>query len=264
MLQLLRPLLVCPTRARVNLFPVIRARACAAPGRPALHQTLHSTSVTMSSSAPHPVESTSHAANPVEANGPSQPTAAAQPKQPKKDKKSKGISEGMASLELNPPPEYIASRIAMFDRLKREQDERIAGEPQSSRLAQGQQSGISAHLPPDFNFVPASHASRTHHCHVARRCHKGRHELGNDPAEHRHRHQQRSRRQDCHRKGRSTAKLRPWTGQLTSRPPRHRLTDNCGTSNGRLKSRRRSSCSILNTLRVSPLPVPKLPLVPKS
>ncbi|KAM0788271.1 threonyl-tRNA synthetase [Microbotryomycetes sp. NB124-2] len=90
----------------------------------------------MSSSAPQPVQSTSQPSNPAAnvsgvATG-TAPAAQQAPKAAKKDKKAKDLAGGMASLELNPPPEYLASRIAMFDRLKKEQDERLAAMPRES------------------------------------------------------------------------------------------------------------------------------------
>lgn len=54
------------------------------------------------------------------------------PKGEKKAKKggdgAEGITAGVNALELNPKPEYFDSRIEIFDRLKKIQDERIAGQ----------------------------------------------------------------------------------------------------------------------------------------
>ena len=99
-------------------------------------------------SAPHPVESTSQPANPAAevsaaatgapaaAAGASAAPAAGQQKKEKKAKKGGDLAAGMAALELDPKPEYLASRIELFDQLKKEQDEHIAGESRShSRVA---------------------------------------------------------------------------------------------------------------------------------
>ena len=52
------------------------------------------------------------------------------PRGEKKEKKVKGdLIAGMASLELSPQPEYIDSRIIMFEKLFAEQTARIAAEP---------------------------------------------------------------------------------------------------------------------------------------
>ncbi|KAM0755040.1 tars protein [Meredithblackwellia eburnea MCA 4105] len=50
-------------------------------------------------------------------------------KKEKKPKKGGDIVAGMAQLELDPKPEYLQSRIDLFDRLKKESDERIAKLP---------------------------------------------------------------------------------------------------------------------------------------
>ncbi|CAE6372385.1 unnamed protein product [Rhizoctonia solani] len=64
----------------------------------------------------HPVHSTSRAAPP--APGPNI----------KKEKKSKATdSEPKASLELNPPPDFFDHRIQIYDKLKKEYDEFVAG-----------------------------------------------------------------------------------------------------------------------------------------
>ncbi|KWU41505.1 tars protein [Rhodotorula sp. JG-1b] len=93
------------------------------------------------SSAPHPVHSTSHAADPAAAIPESGAPTAAPPaaaagganaqKQPKEKKPKKGgdLAQGMASLELNPAPEYLASRVELFERLKKEADEKLASMP---------------------------------------------------------------------------------------------------------------------------------------
>jgi hypothetical protein len=93
-------------------------------------------------SAPHPVHSTSVPDNPAAAihdtpsaapeDGPA-PAAGAAPKaakapKEKKAKKGDGLAAGMAALELDPKPEYLAHRIELFDKLKKEQDAKIAGQ----------------------------------------------------------------------------------------------------------------------------------------
>ncbi|BGP14692.1 hypothetical protein JCM10213_006228 [Rhodosporidiobolus nylandii] len=90
-------------------------------------------------SAPHPVHSTAQPADPaaaVPASG--APTTAApagaapdaSKKAPKEKKAKKGdIVAGMAALELNPPPEYLASRVELFEQLKKEADEKLAAMP---------------------------------------------------------------------------------------------------------------------------------------
>ncbi|GAA5852729.1 hypothetical protein JCM8547_002606 [Rhodosporidiobolus lusitaniae] len=91
-------------------------------------------------SAPHPVSSTSQPADlsqaiPAEGAPTTAPAGAApagqeQPKKaPKEKKPKKDIVAGMASLELNPPPEYLASRVELFEQLKKEADEKLAAMP---------------------------------------------------------------------------------------------------------------------------------------
>ncbi|KAG8906364.1 threonyl-tRNA synthetase [Tulasnella sp. 403] len=72
----------------------------------------------MSSAALHPVESTSQPA-------PAPPVGAPKAEKAKKDAKS----GGKAALEMNPPPEYLAQRIEMFDKLKVEYDEWVKSQP---------------------------------------------------------------------------------------------------------------------------------------
>ncbi|BGO90354.1 hypothetical protein NBRC10512_001784 [Rhodotorula toruloides] len=86
-------------------------------------------------SAPHPVHSTaqpSHPENAVPASG--APTAQPGQDAPKKAPKQKkgDIVGGMAALELNPPPEYLASRVELFDQLKKEYEEKVASMPRES------------------------------------------------------------------------------------------------------------------------------------
>lgn len=88
----------------------------------------------MSSSAPHPVSSTSAPSDPAAAI--STPAAAPavngggvpRPPKEKKAKKEDGLAAGMNALELDPKPEFLASRIEMFERLQKEAVARIAGE----------------------------------------------------------------------------------------------------------------------------------------
>lgn len=59
--------------------------------------------------------------------------AAAGPAKPVKEKKAKpakggNLAANMASLELEPKAEFLASRIDLFDKWKKESDEKIAGE----------------------------------------------------------------------------------------------------------------------------------------
>ncbi|GAA5833992.1 hypothetical protein JCM5353_008605 [Sporobolomyces roseus] len=94
------------------------------------------------STAPHPVQSTATSADPAAGlsteSAPATPaTEGAPPAQPKKEKKDKkgkkgDVVAGMAALELDPKPEYFDSRIQMFDRLKKEYDEKIANMPRES------------------------------------------------------------------------------------------------------------------------------------
>lgn len=93
-------------------------------------------------SAPHPVHSTaqpSHPENAVPATG--APTAQPAHDAPKKAPKQKkgDIVGGMAALELNPPPEYLASRVELFDQLKKEYEEMVASAYSIPRLATLQQ-----------------------------------------------------------------------------------------------------------------------------
>lgn len=103
------------------------------------------------SSAPHPVHSTSHAADPAAAipesaaptaTSPAAPAGGANAqKQPKEKKPKKGgdLAQGMASLELNPAPEYLASRVELFERLKKEADEKLASQSSISSLASAEE-----------------------------------------------------------------------------------------------------------------------------
>jgi len=84
-------------------------------------------------SAPHPVHSSAAPGDPAAAIPPSgapttAPTPDAHPKKAQKDKKPKkdNLAAGMAALELNPPPEYLASRVELFERLKKEADDKLA------------------------------------------------------------------------------------------------------------------------------------------
>lgn len=92
-------------------------------------------------SAPHPVHSTQVPSDPaasIPASGAPTTTpqaagapASAQAKAPKekKPKKNAGdLAQGMAALELDPRPEYIASRNALFEQLKKEADEQLASQ----------------------------------------------------------------------------------------------------------------------------------------
>ncbi|GAK66757.1 threonyl-tRNA synthetase [Moesziomyces antarcticus] len=105
----------------------------------------------MSSSAPQPVASSAQAADPVQnltdaaqnvdLNAkPQQPQQAKQAKQqqqqqqPKGEKKPKAKKEGAdagpkAPLEFTPKPAYFDHRIAMFEKLKAEQDAELAAKP---------------------------------------------------------------------------------------------------------------------------------------
>ena len=74
----------------------------------------------MAAPAPEP------AAVPVPAI-PGQTPAPAQTKKPKEKKPKSDAPAGSFPLELDPKPEFLASRVALFDKLKKEQDDRIAG-----------------------------------------------------------------------------------------------------------------------------------------
>lgn len=92
----------------------------------------------MSSEAPnpavHPVESASTAHHPAEGakvaaeikqggKGQKADKAAA-----KKDKKAAGKGQPQSQLELQPPPEFFASRNAIFDKYKAEYEAKVACE----------------------------------------------------------------------------------------------------------------------------------------
>lgn len=110
---------------------------------PSLHRPFDrfaTLNIRMASSAPQPVESTAQSNNPAaqissQATG-EQPAAvpagSQQPKQPKKDKKPKkdagDLAAGMNALELDPKPAFFDSRMQLFNQLKKEQDEMIAGQ----------------------------------------------------------------------------------------------------------------------------------------
>ncbi|KAG8689473.1 hypothetical protein FRC08_010927 [Ceratobasidium sp. 394] len=67
---------------------------------------------------PHPVHTTAHGAPP--APGPNV----------KKEKKAKAAdTEAKAPLELNPPPDFFNHRVQIYDKLKKEYDEFVAGKP---------------------------------------------------------------------------------------------------------------------------------------
>lgn len=76
----------------------------------------------------HPISSTSTPSDPA-AQIPASPAAASKPAKEKKVKKGGdgGLSAGMNKLELDPKPEYLQHRIEIFDRLKKEYDEKVAG-----------------------------------------------------------------------------------------------------------------------------------------
>ncbi|GAA5915440.1 threonine--tRNA ligase THS1 [Sporobolomyces salmoneus] len=84
------------------------------------------------STAPHPVHSTATPSDPAaQISTDATPVEAAASKKEKKEKKGKkgDLVAGMAALELDPKPQYIESRIEMFDRLKKEYDEKVANMP---------------------------------------------------------------------------------------------------------------------------------------
>ncbi len=105
----------------------------------------------MSSSAPQPVASSAQAADPVQnltdaaqnvdlnakpqqPKQPKQPKQQQQQQQPKGEKKPKAKKEGAdagpkAPLEFSPKPAYFDHRIAMFEKLKAEQDAEFAAKP---------------------------------------------------------------------------------------------------------------------------------------
>jgi hypothetical protein len=126
-------------RVAANLRTTLRPLA-ASPSHPFPSQSFISprlayfSSTTSTMSAPHPVSSTSTPADPagaVPAQGaPAAPSAGGeQPKKAPKEKKGKkaDIVAGMNALELNPAPEYLASRVELFEQLKKEADEKLAG-----------------------------------------------------------------------------------------------------------------------------------------
>jgi len=94
-------------------------RMCSNHGAPPPQETAHAVQPVVAAVAPEA------SAAPVEGSA-----AAAGPAKPVKEKKAKkaGIVGGMASLELEPKPEYLAARIDLFEKWKKEADDKIAGE----------------------------------------------------------------------------------------------------------------------------------------
>lgn len=92
-------------------------------------------SSTFKMSAPHPVSSTSSPSDPAASMSPEviAPVSATEgerkPSKEKKPKKAGGdtLVAGMNALELDPKPEFLSSRIEMFERIKAIEDARIAG-----------------------------------------------------------------------------------------------------------------------------------------
>ena len=101
----------------------------------------------MSTSAPHPISSTSDPAAPAEGLSPITPeSSSAHPKangqkevkakggadgegkQSKKDKKEKKASGSATGGVLDPPPEYFAERIKIYDEYKEKYDQWVSGE----------------------------------------------------------------------------------------------------------------------------------------
>lgn len=141
--------LSAPRLIHRRLFaPVSASLVASKPSSSSPRSPFSSTAPPAMSSAPHPVHSTSHAADPAAAipdSGAPTATPSAgganaaqqqqqQQKQPKEKKPKKGgdLAQGMASLELNPAPEYLASRVELFERLKREADEKLASQSRVS------------------------------------------------------------------------------------------------------------------------------------
>ncbi|KAK9382705.1 uncharacterized protein V2V93DRAFT_343820 [Kockiozyma suomiensis] len=62
----------------------------------------------------------------------SAPAAAKASKAPKAKKAKKDAPEGSSPLEVNPPPEFIAHRVKMFEELKKEYDADIASKPRTA------------------------------------------------------------------------------------------------------------------------------------
>lgn len=92
------------------------------------------------SAAAHPISSTSDPAPPAEGLAPVTPGAGdvaqsgSKPQQQKKEgkagkeKKDKKAGGSSGPLELNPPPEFFAERIKIFDEHKAKYDQWVAGE----------------------------------------------------------------------------------------------------------------------------------------
>lgn len=100
--------------------PYTSVRMCANHGaHPPTEEVAHATQPVVAAVAPEA------SAAPVEGSA-----AAAGPARPVKEKKAKkgGIVGGMAALELEPKPEYLGSRIDLFEKWKKEADEKMAGE----------------------------------------------------------------------------------------------------------------------------------------
>ena len=94
---------------------------------------------TMSSSAPHPTSSTSEPQRLAEGVNPITPENSKSKGPPegkdgkKKDKKEK--KGGGGALELNPPPEYFAERIKIYDEYKAKYDKWVSGEQTLQNLS---------------------------------------------------------------------------------------------------------------------------------
>lgn len=111
------------------------------------------------STAAHPVSSASDPAPPAEGLNPVTPKASdasksegkQQKKEGKKDKKAGGGGSS-GPLELNPPPEFFAERIKIFDEYKAKYDKWVSGE-------------LARSCP-----VSSAHSRTTpkpYHCHIA-------------------------------------------------------------------------------------------------
>ena len=110
-------------------YPTVQLRRQSAQKPRAFFSSAFNMSDTAPASAPAP------AAPAPAANAAAAPTNGKEgkPRGEKKEKKAKGdLVAGLASLELDPQPAYIDSRISMFEKLFAEQTARIAAEPRET------------------------------------------------------------------------------------------------------------------------------------
>ena len=103
----------------------------------------HALTLRNMSAAAHPVSSTSDPAPPAEGLAPvgagNVSQSGSKPQQQKKDgkagkeKKDKKAGNSSGPLELNPPPEFFAERMKIFDEYKAKYDKWVAGASHTAR-----------------------------------------------------------------------------------------------------------------------------------